>query len=456
MAKFKGIINKLTITTILSIFSVCSFAANGAKKVLLVGVDGTQYERVMALNTPAFDRLNIIKAYTGGVAGNKSEQRTVSGPGWTTILTGVWKNKHGVESNSDGLANSNWPSIYRYLHDANRQLKLYGFSTWGPIHTQFFANDMAFLSSRAEGGSDDDNVKRTLNILYHDSPDFIFLHLDEPDAAGHSHGFGHEYDESIIRSDHRLGLLLDAVEHREQTFGENWLVLVTTDHGRDFMGKGHGSQTKQEKTIFIASNKPLNKKYQDIIALPNKSFGGIYGLPAQTYIVPTILNFFGVMSDIHWRLDGLPLIGDINVNRIYANIGGKKCGLEWDVNTASTATIGMNEHVAKFDCDGHADPLFIKGNKIYANIFNSGCTLQWDVDKGTPLTLEESEHVAKFDCTDYGDPLQIKNQQIASYIDDQLCGFQWDADAGTPITLGRNEHVAKFDCQGSPDQLIIE
>lgn len=456
MGKCKRITSKLFIAGILVMLSVFSFAVNGEKKVLLVGIDGTQYERVIALDTPGFDRLNIVKAYAGGVAGNKSEQRTVSGPGWTTILTGVWKNKHGIANNTDGLANSNWPSIYRYLYNANSQLKLFGFSTWGPIHTQFFKNDMSFLSSHAEGGSDDDNVDRTLSVLYHDSPDFIFLHLDEPDAAGHSHGFGQEYDDSIIRSDKRLGRLLDAVAHREQTFGENWLVLVTTDHGRDFMGKGHGSQTKQEKTIFIASNKPLNEKYKKIVALPNKHFDGIYGLPAQTYIVPTILNFFGVMSDIHWRLDGLPLVGDININRVYANIGGKKCGLEWDVNTGTPATLGSNEHVAKFDCDGHADPLFIKGNKIYANIFNSGCSLQWDVDKGTPLTLEASEHVAKFDCTDDGDSLQINDQQITTYIDDQLCGFQWDADAGTPITLGRNEHVAKFDCQGSPDQVIIE
>ncbi|RDH46752.1 alkaline phosphatase [Zooshikella ganghwensis] len=436
--------------------SVCGFAANGAKKVLLVGIDGVQYEHILKLNTPAFDRLNITKAYTGGVAGNKSEQKTISGPGWTTILTGVWKNKHGVVSNTHGLANSQWPSIYRYLHDANRQFKLYGFSTWGPIHSQFFKNDMPFLSAHAEGGSDDDNLNRTLKVLYHDSPDFIFLHLDEPDAAGHSHGFGQAYDDSIIRSDNRLGMLLDAVAQREQVFAENWLVLVTTDHGRDFMGKGHGGQTKQEKTIFIASNKPLNKNYQSIITLPNKHFGGLYGLPAQTYIVPTILNYFGVMSDIHWRLDGLPLVGDIKVNRIYADIGGKKCGLEWDMSTGSPSTLGANEHVAKFDCDGNADPLFIKGNKIYANIFNSGCTLQWDADKGTPLTLEENEHVAKFDCTDFGDPLQINDQQITSYINDQLCGFQWDSDAGTPITLGRNEHVAKFDCEGSPDQLVIE
>ena len=51
------------------------------KKVLLVGIDGVQFERLEALNTPAFDRLKVNKAYTGGIAGSPSEQSTKSGPG---------------------------------------------------------------------------------------------------------------------------------------------------------------------------------------------------------------------------------------------------------------------------------------------------------------------------------------------------------------------------------------
>ncbi|MCX4026593.1 alkaline phosphatase family protein [Endozoicomonas sp. SM1973] len=438
----------------LLLFIATSLGAS--EKVLLVGIDGVQYERILALNTPAFDRLNLIKAYAGGVQWQKTQQRTVSGPGWSTIMTGVWKNKHNISSNTDGAANNNWPSIYRHIYNANPQAKIYGYSTWGPIHSQFFARDMEVLTAHAEGGSDDDNLNRTLNVLENDFPDFIFLHLDEPDAAGHSHGHGQAYDDSIVRSDRRLGLLLDAVAFREQQFSENWLVLVTTDHGRNLAGKGHGGQTKKEKTIFIASNKPLHYQYKNYTAVPNNSFDGLYKEPAQTYIVPTILNFLGIMTDDHWGLDGLPLIGPIEAKSIYVNIGGKQCGLEWDINAGTPMTISRNEHVAKFDCEGNADPMFIMGNKVYTNIHGSGCGLQWDVDKGTPLTLEENEHVAKFDCAGYADLMKIIGKEISATINDQICGFQWDADAGTPVTLGSNEHVAKFDCMGSADPITIK
>ncbi|WP_222937596.1 alkaline phosphatase family protein [Spartinivicinus ruber] len=446
---------KISAASIIVVLLLMAMKVSAENKVLLIGIDGVQYERILALNTPSFDRLNLIKAYTGGVQWHKSEQRTVSGPGWATIMTGVWKNKHNISSNDDGAANNYWPSIYRYIYNANNQAKIYGFSTWGPIHTKFFIGDMDILTRHAEGGSDDDNLNRTLQVLKHESPDFIFLHLDEPDAAGHSHGHGQAYDDSILRSDRRLGLLLDEVENRELQLGENWLVLVTTDHGRDAWGKGHGSQTQKEKTIFIASNKPLNSNYKQVAAVPNNSFGGLYNEPAQTYIVPTILSFLNIMNDEHWGLDGLPLIGSITATKVYVDIGGKKCGLEWDTNAGTPITLTKNEHVAKFDCDGNADPLFIRGNKIYTNIHGSGCSLQWDVDKGTPLTLEENEHVAKFDCAGHADLMQINSYGMTTTINDTSCGFQWDADAGTPVTLGRNEHVAKFDCIGSPDAMEL-
>ena len=37
----------------------------------------------------------------------------------------------------------------------------------------------------------------------------------------------------------------------------DWLVVVTTDHGRTSSnGKGHGGQSDRERTIWIASNSP--------------------------------------------------------------------------------------------------------------------------------------------------------------------------------------------------------
>ncbi|RZG00590.1 hypothetical protein EXT48_18355 [Pseudoalteromonas sp. CO348] len=290
-------------------------------KVLLIGIDGLQYEKIGANNTPNFDRLYLTQAYTGGIAKTQTQQKTKSGPGWATILTGVWVNKHHVPSNDSGLANKAYPSLYRYIAEHDADADISSFSTWGPIHTQFFSDDVALMDRRSEGGSDDDNLNKALATLNNGSPDFVFLHLDEPDAVGHSLCFGSAYNKSVEDADKRLGKLLDAVEAREQN-GENWLVMVTTDHGRTpVVGCHHGEQTEPEKTIFIATNKVLNKEFSSKDVNPaNTDFSGLYGYPAQTAIVPTILSYMGIETNVQAGFESTPMYGDLGIRKLnYAN-----------------------------------------------------------------------------------------------------------------------------------------
>ncbi|PCK31376.1 alkaline phosphatase family protein [Pseudoalteromonas piscicida] len=290
-------------------------------KVLLIGIDGLQYEKIGSNHTPNFDRLFLTKAYTGGISATQTQQRTKSGPGWATILTGVWVNKHQVPSNDSGLANKAYPSLFRYIAEHDDSADISSFSTWGPIHTQFFRNDLSLIDRRSEGGSDDDNLNKALTTLNTGSPDFVFLHLDEPDAVGHSLCFGSAYNRAVEDADKRLGKLLDAVETREQN-GENWLVMVTTDHGRTpIVGCHHGEQTEPEKTIFIASNKVLNKEFSSKAVNPaNTDFSGLYGYPAQTAIVPTILSYMGIDTAVQSGFESTPLYGDLGIRKLnYAN-----------------------------------------------------------------------------------------------------------------------------------------
>ncbi|HET6415506.1 MAG TPA: hypothetical protein VFG22_04370, partial [Polyangiales bacterium] len=56
-------------------------------------------------STPVLDDLVAngavtYDAFAGGEPGTPTEQATFSGPGWSSILTGVWVDKHGVTDNS--------------------------------------------------------------------------------------------------------------------------------------------------------------------------------------------------------------------------------------------------------------------------------------------------------------------------------------------------------------------
>ena len=83
-----------------------SLSAQGAegrtKKLLLIGIDGCRFDALRSANAPHLDGL-----IADGVAFEPirifperyREADTISGPGWSSILTGVWADKHGVLDN---------------------------------------------------------------------------------------------------------------------------------------------------------------------------------------------------------------------------------------------------------------------------------------------------------------------------------------------------------------------
>ncbi|UTW47811.1 alkaline phosphatase family protein [Bacterioplanoides sp. SCSIO 12839] len=286
---------------------------SGDKKVLLIGLDGVQLEQMQQIATPNMDRLIVRKAYTGGITGTPSEQGTSSGPGWSTILTGVWANKHGVTSNGSGLANPQFPSIFKRLRNELPSAKIASVVNWSQPNTRYFPNDVATNDVTLSGLSDAAVTTKGVELIQ-SGYDFIFLHIDDPDGAGHGHGFGSQYSESVRTADNQVGQLLDAVDQSPH----DWLVLVTTDHGRQpVSGRNHGDQTKEEKTIFIASNKTLNSEFNTVPSgLNNQDFSNLYAHPAQTSLVPTALRYLGISIDQNWLLDGTPLLGEAGVRKL--------------------------------------------------------------------------------------------------------------------------------------------
>ncbi|OZG73031.1 hypothetical protein BTA51_13845 [Hahella sp. CCB-MM4] len=335
-------LNWKSLTVGLGLLTMTSLAV-ADNKVLLVGIDGLQLEQFQRLDTPNFDRLNITKAYTGGIQGATSEQPTVSGPGWATILTGVWMSKHRIESNDAGLANPEFPSLFKRIKDAHPDAYVASIANWSPINTSFFANEVAGIDEVVSGINDQEVVDHALTTLSATSPEFVFLHLDDPDHAGHASCFGSAYDQAVHDSDRRLGQLLDKVESLQRQTADNWLVLVTTDHGRTpVIGCHHGNQTEPEKTIFIGSNQSMNAEFwQQISDIPNTQFNSLYGYPSQASIAPTVLRHLGIPVDVSWRLDGLPLIGDLGVRKLMED-GSSPESFTWYTAEQTPANIYRN------------------------------------------------------------------------------------------------------------------
>lgn len=67
--------------------------------MLYLGIDGARFDALQAATTPTLAA--GIHSDTCLILGDRyRENDTISGPGWSTILTGVWADKHGVNDNS--------------------------------------------------------------------------------------------------------------------------------------------------------------------------------------------------------------------------------------------------------------------------------------------------------------------------------------------------------------------
>ena len=310
-------------------------------KVLLIGIDGVQFEKLQAANTPNLDQLNISKAYTGGIEGTATQQKTSSGPGWSTILTGVWVNKHRIAANEDGLANPEFPSLFKRIRDAKPNAYIASIAHWGTPNTSYFKNDVEGNDLTLNGLSDQAVTNKVIDVINTTDADFVFAHLDDPDHFGHSQCFGSAYQNSIEVADTQVGEMMAAVNAKIAQ-GEDWLVLVTTDHGRTpVIGCHHGNQTLQEKTIFIASNLVLNNEFTlPATNVANQDFNGLYAYPAQTSIAPTVLRHLDIEPKIEWALDGIPLNGDLAVRKLMASDLGT--ALTWAPQNNSNVDIYLN------------------------------------------------------------------------------------------------------------------
>ena len=88
--------------------------------------------------------------------------------------------------------------------------------------------------------------------------DFIFTIFDYTDHAGHSTGFAPEnpWYAGGFRDEEAAGEdIIKTIESRKTYDSEDWLILISTDHGGN--GCGHGGPTIEERITFIVSNKEI-------------------------------------------------------------------------------------------------------------------------------------------------------------------------------------------------------
>ena len=241
---------RLILTTCLLVLAALTTHSQIQKKVLIIGIDGVRSDALQFANTPNIDGLIANGFYCPDALSNDI---TVSGPAWSSILTGVWSDKHLVTGNGFSQDDfDNYPTIFGLLENQDPSINTASICHWSPINNNIIQGAADFMLNVS---SDEALSAATVSYLSNSDPDCMFIHFDEVDGAGHGNGFSidvPQYIAAIENVDLLIGPILTALENRPNYANEDWLILLTPDHGG--IGTSHGGTTIDEQRVFFIAS----------------------------------------------------------------------------------------------------------------------------------------------------------------------------------------------------------
>jgi hypothetical protein len=319
---------KLVLLLVLSGLLSPSIAQQKTKKALFVIVDGIPADVVASVPTPNLDQISKVggfaKALMGGEPGTYNQTPTISAVGYNSLLTGVWVNKHNVWDNNIEDPNYHYWTIFREFKEANPGKTTAIFSTWLDNRTKLVGDNLSQTGNfrfdyyfdgfeldtvnfppqkdRSHFHLIDETVSKEAAAYIQDrGPDLSWMYLQYSDDMGHTFGNSPQMVDAVKKADVQIGRVWDAIQYREKNFDEDWLIIVTTDHGRKTDGFAHGGHSERERTIWIATNaKDLNAHFA--------------GSPEMVDIFPTLATHLGltIPKSHAMELDGTSFIGPID------------------------------------------------------------------------------------------------------------------------------------------------
>lgn len=218
---------------------------------------------------------------------------TISGPNHIAISTGITFHKHHVPGNGKNVCDfKKWPSWLVRLVDAKPEMKALFMYSWKWDESISPDPRVKFVH-----GTDAANYAAMPKLLASDdAPDAVQWYIDEPDHGGHGFGYypyapGYLY--AVHSADRGIGEALRAIASRPTFAQEDWLVIVTADHGG--YHTGHGMMNGPATTIpFLVCGRGIKQ-------------GRLAGTPHNFQAAATVLRHFGIDTSA-MELDGAAVV----------------------------------------------------------------------------------------------------------------------------------------------------
>lgn len=248
---------------------------HGVKRpLLLFGIDGCRWDIAAEEGVaPHLQRL----AQQGNWYPMTMEVPTISAPGWASILTGTTHAQHGITDNSC-VGGRTWqnPDFLAKAFYRDQTSRTFAAAGWpvlvdphglGPIihprlDQQYAGQHRVVVRDGETFGyikADAEVADITVAAVRLGAFDIGFSYACDVDDAGHIYGLlGEHYRAALSRVDAHLGRIVTALEERFHTYGEDWVLVVTTDHGHVDEG-GHGGDSDRERESWVITWAPSGR-----------------------------------------------------------------------------------------------------------------------------------------------------------------------------------------------------
>lgn len=260
------------------------------RKVLFISIDGVVGEEMRKVMPTNLAEMLKTSKYSFRAL---SDGKTTDPSTWMSMMSGVNYDMHKIVDDSyipkpdlnhphDNVAG--YPSI------------LYRMSTLAPslrssvvVRDEAIANKLLVSADQSFVSNSDEEVKNTtLNILGKNNPDVAIVQFKDVLLAGQREGFSadkSEYADAIKKVDGYVGELISALKNRKNYKNEDWLVVLTSNHGGE--GTSYGGNSFNERNVFAVyynesfKSKELNAdimnalRYKGWFANQNITTGGV-------------------------------------------------------------------------------------------------------------------------------------------------------------------------------------
>jgi len=251
---------------------------------LVIGIDGLGAHGIGMAKTPNLDEL--MKNGASSLE-TRTVMPSVSGPAWSSMITGTSVERHGIWKNGWKVDNkilepvfkgehNMFPTIFGEIRKHNPKALIGAVYHWKDFGN-FIEKGVCDVSIPCD--SEDEATRKACDYLAEKKPHFLFVQLDNVDHGGHSGGYrSEEYVKSIEKADSLVGIFMETL--RNAKLVDETVVFILADHGG--FEKGHGGCTPDEMIVpMIISGKGVKKGYT-------------INSPTFTYdLAPTVAWLFG-------------------------------------------------------------------------------------------------------------------------------------------------------------------